>query len=209
MFDIVYIMSFGTTIASYYADSKTHKTNKKINLKKSKTMKTFKILFAVIFAITFVSSSFAQTSDEINANATVLQSATVTGEKDLEFGDVTIGEAKEILASDADAGHFTLMTNTSSSISFTLPENLEATIGGVLRLLPVSFANNNYGLVIGLNNAGEEVTQNFNPTSDYNLTGSFDHANVFDIYLGGEVTPAANQAAGDYTAEVTMTVTYN
>jgi hypothetical protein len=172
-------------------------------------MKTFKILFAVIFAITFVSNSFAQTSDEIKANATVLQSATVTGVSDLEFGEVIIGEEKEILASATDAGHFTLMTNAASSISFTLPENLEASIGGISRLLPVSFANTNYGLVIGLDNAGEEVTENFDPTSDYDLTGSFDHANAFDIYLGGVVTPAANQAAGIYTAEVTMTVTYN
>ncbi len=173
-------------------------------------MKTFKILFAVILFAGFTTNvAQGQEQATISANATVLQSVTINEETDLEFGNVTIGQNKEVLASDDEAGHFTLMTNTASSISFTLPGNLEALIGGVQRFLPVSFNGNDYGRVTGLNNAGTPEEQFFNPTSVYDLTGSFDHANIFNIYLGGEVTPAANQAAGTYTAEVIMTVENN
>ena len=175
-------------------------------------MKTFKILFAAVLFAGFTTNAFAQVTEEatINANATVLQSAELTAEKDLEFGDVTIGATKAILASADEAGHFILTTNAAGLLTFDLPENLTATIDGQLRELPISFNNDEYGRVVGLDNAGDQLVVDFNPASPYNLeTAAFDHANVFNIYLGGIVSPAVNQHAGAYTAEVTLTVELN
>lgn len=176
-------------------------------------MKTFKTILAAVLFLTVSNGLMAQAdaSGEISATATVLASAEVSGISDLEFGEVTIGTPKEILPGETDNGHFTLRTNAAATIGFTFPANLTATIGGQSRTLPISF-DGNYVQVHGKNNAGEDINETYNPVNSatYDLTvGNFDHANEFAIYVGGIVSPEDNQAAGDYSGTVTLSVTFN
>ena len=175
-------------------------------------MKTFKTILTAVLFLTVSNGLMAQaSSDEISATATVLASAEVTGVSDLEFGEVTIGLPKAILPFETGSGHFTLRTNASATIEFTFPENLIAEVGGQSRSLPISF-DGDYVRINGQNNAGEEIFELYNPEENetYDLTtGTFDHANEFDIYVGGSVDPAANQAAGVYSGAITLSVEFN
>ena len=183
-----------------------------IKIKKTKTMKTFKTILTAVLFLTVSNGLMAQaSSDEISATATVLASAEVNGVSDLEFGDVSIGTPETILPAELGSGQFTLRTNAAASITFEFPESLTVMVGGQTRNLPISF-DGDYVKIDGKDNAGDNASVTYNPVNNetYSLSGGdFDHANEFAIYLGGIVTPDANQAAGVYSGTVTLSVEFN
>jgi hypothetical protein len=183
---------------------------------------TLRGLFAA--ALVLVSgSAFAQqgSNDAISAKATVVQPVAVEGTKDLIFGNVTPGNVKTIssigvpsLATGGEqAGEFAITkgSNTEVIVAFTLPTVLsfgQLTLPIAFETTDARFSNSESAAANGLDHLV------FNPNTNQTLgnTGSsapFFGTNAFWVYLGGKVTPAVSQAAGDYAADVTLTVTYN
>jgi hypothetical protein len=135
-----------------------------------------------------------------NVQATVLQAITVTPIQNLTFGNVFPGVAKAIPSQSGSGGRFqaTGQPNANISLSLTLPANL---VSGT-NLLPVGSWTGRHNTVV--TGAGSAPT--FNPLTGVNTT--FSATGFRYVFLGGTVTPAANQAAGLYTAVATLTVTY-
>lgn len=158
----------------------------------------------VLSALTAVTMSLGTASLQaqsatIQATATVLSAITVTG-TNLAFGNVTPGVNKTVLITDAGAGQFTVTkaAATSVALTFTLPTNL-------------TFGVNN--LPIGTWTAGWNNTANnaagatgFTPSAAATTVPS-GGANLW-VWVGGTVSPAAAQAAGAYTGNVSMQVVY-
>ena len=132
--------------------------------------------------------------------ANVLQGIVVTPTQSLDFGNVFPGVNKTIAAAAGGSqGSFqvTGQANQNITLTFTLPANL---VSGV-NLLPV-------GSWTGWHNinpfSGPGV--NFDPSSGQNTQLSALGQRF--VYLGGTVSPAANQPAGFYSAVATLTVAY-
>lgn len=133
------------------------------------------------------------TTAQIDAIATVVAPIDVQAGVDLDFGVVLPGVPTQVLP--VDGGTFTVAgaINQDVIVTFVLPPVL---LAGALSM-PVSF-DGGYG-------TGAPDTA-LDPTIGSTLnTGATGGWNVF---LGGTVTPAPDQAAGDYAGTVTLTVTY-
>lgn len=156
---------------------------------------------AVVVAFMSLNAAAASAqSANINATATVFQAITVTGARDLDFGNVFPGVAKTVVVSDATSGRFDLTGQSSGNVnvSFTLPANL------------TSGANNMpIGTWTGCTNGTNTTTGCTSFTPSAGATASaFSGAGALFVWVGGTVSPAANQAAGAYTGVVTLTAAY-
>ncbi|MDX2120853.1 MAG: hypothetical protein SF070_07255 [Gemmatimonadota bacterium] len=130
--------------------------------------------------------------------------STVTGIRDLAFGVVIRGVQTTVAPSDpVKSGRFYVRhrLNRQVRLQFTLPTQLARVGGG--GNLPITFPNNS---AIARGTAGSSVPVTFNPNvaQTFNLVTSAD----FFVNLGGRVSPAANQATGNYRGTVTLTVTF-
>lgn len=133
------------------------------------------------------------TTAQIDATATVVAPIDVQAVADLSFGVVLPGVPTQVLP--VDGGAFTVAGAIDQDVivDFTLPATLAA---GALTM-PVSF-DGGYGA--GAPDAALDPT--IDSTLNLGATGGW------DVFLGGTVTPAPDQAAGDYAGTVTLTVTY-
>jgi hypothetical protein len=121
--------------------------------------------------------------------------------RDLAFGPVIVGVPTTIGPSDPTrSGQFriTAPLDTRIQIRLTLPNQLGGPAGAQL---PIDFANND-AIVVGTGSGS--VPSTFNPKATHVLRTTSATTNVF---IGGRVTPATNQAQGNYTATITLTVT--
>lgn len=164
-------------------------------------MRTFTRVSAALAAILSLSAAGASAqSANINATATVFQALTVTGARDLDFGNVFPGVAKSIVVSDATSGRFDLTGQASANVnvSFTLPTNLTSGANN----LPI-------GTWTGCTNATNTTAgcTSFTPSASATPT-ALSGAGALFVWVGGTVSPAANQAAGAYTGTVTLTAAY-
>lgn len=128
--------------------------------------------------------------------------ATVSPLRDLTFGPVIQGIPKHILPSDATrSGNFQFIAPLNSNIrlSFTLPNRLNGPTGATM---PIAFSTTD-GIAQGTGPTSVPVTFNPNVSSQFQLVSS----NRILVYIGGTVSPAANQRTGAYTATITMTIT--
>jgi len=149
----------------------------------------------------FSTSSASAQSDDIAVTANVFQALTVTGTQDLGFGNVFPGVNKTIAPSAATSGRFAITGQASVNVdlTFTLPANL------------VNGANNlPIGSWAGLHNTSNSTggATSFTPSGTA-TTVSLSGAGELFIFIGAQVSPASNQAAGNYTGTVTLTVAYN
>jgi hypothetical protein len=122
--------------------------------------------------------------------------------RDLKFGAVIPGVAKAVPPSDpVNSGEFEFTATLGNRVQlrFTLPANLTGPAGA---LLPIAFGNND-AIAQGTGPTSVPVTFNPKGTSVFQLVTS----NRILVFLGGRVTPAANQRTGSYTAPVVFTVT--
>jgi hypothetical protein len=174
------------------------------------------------------SSAFAQqgSNDVIAAKATVVQPVAVEGTKDLVFGNVTPGNVKTVsfigvpsLATGGEgAGEFAITKggNTEVLVNFDLPTQLiTGTIEEPGNTMPIAFETTDARFSNSENAAalGDDHLV-FNPNTPITLvnassTAPYFTSSAFWVYLGGKVTPANSQAAGEYQADVKLTVTYN
>ena len=156
---------------------------------------------AVVVAFMSLNAAGASAqSANINATATVFQAITVTGARDLAFGNVFPGVTKTVVVSDATSGRFDLTGQSSGNVnvSFTLPTNLTSGANN----LPI-------GTWTGCTNGTNTTTGCTSFTPSAGATASaFSGAGALFVWVGGTVSPAANQAAGAYTGVVTLTAAY-
>ena len=160
-----------------------------------------KVSTAVVAACVVAASNASAQSANINVTANVFQAIAVTGFRALDFGNVFPGVAKTIAPNAATAGRFDATGQVSANVNltFTLPTNL------------VSGGNN---LPIGTwtgchdtdNNPAAGCT-NFTPSASASAA-AFSPTGTLFVFIGGSVTPAANQAAGAYTGTATLTLAY-
>ncbi len=155
---------------------------------------------AVVAAIFSLATSAQAQSANINALATVYTPITVTGNRALDFGTVFPGVAKTIAVAAATSGQFQLGGQNSGNVNltFTLPTNL------------VNGANN---LPIGTWTGCTSPTNTTAGCTAFTPSGTatasaFSAAGALWVFVGGTVTPAAAQAAGNYTGTVTLTAAY-
>jgi hypothetical protein len=143
-------------------------------------------------------------SATIQVTANVLTPLTVTAGGNLVFGDVFPGVNKSVAITDAGAaGSWSVAGVTSSEVTltFTLPASLAS--GG-----------NTMPIVFGATDAGYNTTAaaggatTFDPAGGATTDLSADATGVLYLWIGGTVQPAANQAAGGYSAGITLTVDY-
>jgi Domain of unknown function (DUF4402) len=136
----------------------------------------------------------------ITATATVQTPINVVAAQQLNFGNAFPGVNKTIPATDlVNAGRFDVSGQASSpvTLSFTLPATLAS--GG--NTMPIV----SYTGVYAQNSVQTGGTA-FPPASGANP--SLNIAGALWVWVGAQVQPATNQAAGVYTGSITMTVVY-
>ncbi|MEO8200817.1 MAG: hypothetical protein ABI679_09880 [Gemmatimonadota bacterium] len=127
---------------------------------------------------------------------------TVTGLRNLAFGSVIKGIPSSVTPSDpVKSGQFEFITPIGSNvrIQFTLPTRLNGPAGSKLT---ISFGTTD-AIALGQGPTSQPVTFNPNTAQTFNIVSS----NRIWVFLGGRVTPTANQTTGSYTNTVTLTVT--
>jgi len=127
---------------------------------------------------------------------------TVKADRDLRFQVVIQGVAKYVPPNDpvySGEFEFTAAIGNQVQLGFTLPNNLAGPAGATM---PIAFGNND---AIAQGTGPTSVPVVFNPkgVSVFRLVTS----NRILVFIGGTVTPAANQRTGAYTAPIVFTVT--
>jgi hypothetical protein len=194
--------------------------------------KSIQFFAALIIMMSFTLGAWAQQSDNdhVAANAEVVAPVSVTGDGDLSFGMVTPEVTKTInteggvIAGTAGtsgtigaeaAGHFLITKglNTEVTLAFSLPEHL---IFDTDHELDISFADAGSVKLAKLAAAsgGEQEDLLFTPatgitTENTGAKAEYFADDAFDVYIGGTVAPIETQVAGVYTANITLTATYN
>lgn len=163
-------------------------------------MRTLTRVSVTVAALFSLATAAQAQSANINATAVVYQAMTVTGARALDFGNVFPGVAKSIAVAAATSGRFDLTGQASANVNltFTLPTNL------------TSGANN---LPIGTWTGCHAATNNTTGCTTFTPSGSatasaFSGTGALFVWVGGTVTPAANQPAGTYNGTVTLTAAY-
>lgn len=165
-------------------------------------MRDAKSMLLVAATLVFTGTAVqAQTNNaSITATATVQTPINVVAGQQLNFGNVFPGVNKTIAATDlTNGGRFdvTGQASTPVTLSFTLPATLAA---GANTMPIVTYT----GVYAG--NALQTGGVAFTPASGANP--SLSAGGALFVWVGAQVQPATNQAAGTYTANVTMTVVY-
>ncbi len=133
-----------------------------------------------------------------------LAGQSVTGIRDLAFGAVIRGVPATVAPNDpVKSGRFYIrhQINRQVQVRFTLPTRLARVGGG--GNLPISFSTTD-AIAQGTAPTSNPLVFNPNVTQTFNLVTSAD----FFVNLGGRVSPAGNQATGNYRGTITLTCTF-
>ncbi|MFH2035441.1 MAG: hypothetical protein ABIJ45_03480 [Candidatus Zixiibacteriota bacterium] len=179
-------------------------------------MLTSKFFFAVLVLLILIMPApvLSQSVAVGQATAAVLATLSVTATHDLAFGDVLQGVRKSADKSlDAEAGVFQIVGAGGFEItmSLTLPLFLwNNAVGNEDRLI-VAFTTT--GCDLDTTAAGTPSAHGPGAIVDQNplnipdtVIGTND--NIIQLFLGGNVYPAIDQRAGNYTADIILTVSY-
>jgi hypothetical protein len=178
-------------------------------------MRTFTRLGRILvplLVVLFVSAPTVIKAQDVangTATATLLAALQVTGGT-LAFGNVYQGVAKVIPNNDANAGVFQITGAAGAQISIymQMPDYLQGP------------TNDRMVVAFSTTDATVDSTANVTPTTPGgggwpNINPhAFPAATVIGgtgsaaIFLGGKVIPSVNQTAGNYTADVVLTVSY-
>jgi hypothetical protein len=127
----------------------------------------------------------------------------VLGIRDLAFGPVIVGIPSTVAPSAAVRSgqyRFTAPAGSRVRLDFDLPKQL---VGPGNARLPIAFAKTD---VVAVGNAPGSVPVVLDPNPKANLRYDMGSSTAANLFLGGTVTPAANQAPGSYIATITLTV---
>lgn len=154
-------------------------------------------------AVSFTNEAQAQgsASQTIQATAVVAEGLAIANLRNLSFGTVFPGIAVTILETDATSGHFRVLGGAGAEVQLTFPA-LPATLAdGGGNSMPVAFtATENSTDASGTGTACDTSTG-----CTTNLDGA---TGALHVYIGGTVTPADPQTAGNYSATVTLNAAY-
>ncbi len=127
---------------------------------------------------------------------------TVSGVRNLAFGAVVSGIATQVLPSDpVKSGKFQVQSSNGTRVrlQFTLPNQLNGPAGATM---PISFGTTD---ATTTGNAGNNNPVTFNPNNSASV--QVVPSTPIVVFLGGTVSPVANQAVGAYANTITLTVT--
>jgi len=150
----------------------------------------------------------AQESATIQALATVLSSLSISGENNLQFGNVTPGVNKSVDKSEpgfAGEWYITGAPNAEITLDFALPDSLllEADSTNGLR---IQFNNTDASFDDGSGSGQLAPAGVLDPngmgTEDLGTTGEM------RVWIGGTVYPRISQTGGDYAEDVVLSVAY-
>src|SRR5437868_4928250 len=158
-------------------------------------------LAVTALVVTSTVAAQAQTNNaSITATASVQTPINVVGAQQLSFGNVFPGVNKTVAAMDlTNAGRFDIsgQASTQVTLSFTLP----ATLGSSGNTMPiVSYA------AVHAQNSTQTSGIGFSPSAG--ASPSLNASGQLWVWIGAQVQPATNQAAGVYTGSIVMTVVY-
>ncbi len=142
----------------------------------------------------------AQVSQTANVTAEVQTPISIDKNNDLDFGEVFPGVNKTIAATATEAAEFAIQGEASTpvNVTFTIPTNL---LDGS-NTLPIA----NW---TGLTNTTQSQVggSSFTPSASAHQVTLHTNGQLY-VYVGATVQPPANQAAGSYSAVLTITVEY-
>jgi hypothetical protein len=160
------------------------------------------ILLAFAAAFLVIPMALSAQSATITATAEVIPPLTVTGARDLDFGEVIPGFPRSVTPDNASSGLWQIGgTGTYEvELNFTLPATL------------TDLASNAMNITFGATDAAFGPDNTGVGTTDFDPNGGGQVANLTAgalwVYLGGTVTPGASQPAGNYDALVDLQVAY-
>jgi hypothetical protein len=190
------------------------------NLKKEDNMKSLKalrlsrkilMLTGTILILSY-GSGLAQDAATGTATATVQTIITVTATQSLIFGNVFQGVAKTVASNvDAESGIFTItgQAGAGANLQMTLPEYMALADGS--DRMPLSFSTTDANVDTSGATPSTFVGANGWINQDPRVlpAGAVIGTAGTQIYLGGRVTPTADQTAGAYTGEIVLMVAYD
>lgn len=141
-------------------------------------------------------------SATIQATATVLTPLTVAPVADLDFGTAVFpGVNVSVAPTDASAGQFDLSGVASAEVDLDFG-TLPAQLAGPGDNMTISFSGTDagYGTL-------QPAQTAFDPASGA-LANLDAITGLLSVWIGGTVAPRADQAAGAYAADITLTVNY-
>ncbi len=165
------------------------------------------ILFAAILLIGAFPAVLAQESATISATATVLPAMSVVGDNNLIFGTVLPDVNKSVdKATSGFAGAFHVQGNNGAEISidFVLPTDLYTSDSSSTMTIVFVDTDASYDDETGAGQSSPTGVIDPRGLTTLNLGGT----GAMDVWLGGTVRPAITQTGGDYSGDVTITITY-
>jgi len=173
-------------------------------------MKHKGLIVTLIFAgLTLVGPPLvAQESATIQALATVISSLSISGENNLQFGNVTPGVNKSVDKSQpgfAGEWYITGTPGAEITLDFALPDSL-LLVADSANGLRVDFSNTDASFDDG--SGGGQLapagTLDPNGMGTENLGGTGE----MRVWIGGTVYPRISQTGGDYAEDVVLSVAY-
>lgn len=168
-----------------------------------KNMKLFKTVLttAVILLVGICTQVNAQ-SATVQAEGEVLAPLSVTG-TNLSFGtEILPGLELSVARTEAGAAQFDITGADSKEITvdFTLPTELT----GAGDAIPITFGSDDAGYATTDDQAGAAA---HDPSGTLTTTLDATAGTLF-VWLGGTISPAETQAAGSYSADITVDTAY-
>jgi hypothetical protein len=154
-------------------------------------------------ATTLPTSAEAQGSatGSIQATATVSTGLAIAPLRNLDFGTVFPGLSSTVLETDATSGHLRVLGGAGAEVAVTFPSLPTTLDDGFGNSMSVTFtATHN---ISDQNGSGTSFVPSTGVTTS--LDGG---TGELHVYVGGNVTAGDPQAAGNYSALVTMNAAY-
>jgi len=155
---------------------------------------------ALVLVVAGAATGRAQNNASMNVTANVFRPITVAADRQLVFGNVFPGQGPQGMPlGSPTAGHFSITGEPSASVSMSL---VVSPLSQGANTLPLTL-NATYNPVD--NAGGTSITSFVAPTAT-SLSGG--PTGQLFVYMAGTVTPAANQAPGNYLGTIQLTVVY-
>lgn len=150
-----------------------------------------------------------------SATATLVVALTVTATQALQFGNVYQGVSKAVAKNAAEAGIFTITGEPDANIAIymQLPDYLstDAVSGNGDDRMVIGFSTTdcNVDTTGAADPTGFVAANGWLDQDPHNIANATTVGSVgTNVYLGGRVTPSVDQKAGDYEADIILTVAY-
>lgn len=158
-----------------------------------------KVLLSIFFILFTYGISFSQ-SYPLQIRATVISPISVTT-TDLNFGDVMRGINKSIVPGNSGSGKWEITgaSNKEVQFSFVVPTYISSGSN------ELAFTSGSNGGKYSTDPSGTPGTSFF-PLST--ITTTLSSTGKLYIFIGGTVSPLSNQASGEYSGNITLSIQY-